>query len=386
MTEERPKKKKVVYLLGAGASDAEIRYLDPRCKGILMQDVVGDIPSKLDESTEDFKRIKAILVDDEKIIDIEQIITLYEHDVDKKHHVAANKLRELFRKIVTSRIVQVLSVQPKDDGYVFHSSLLAALFDMHTIDDFDEELCAVLTTNYDDLVERALQNVYGGFDYTFELVNKTGEYNTGKGKPLLKLHGSFNWIGEYPIELDKPANSAVEDFSGNYIIWAPPGLIKQKSNYPFSAIWSKARELLDCDILRIVGCSLSRNDWLLIELIHDAQKLRKASHLKIQLLDYPGPAYYVWKNFPYLDVEYILFKDYFSSYCHDIESIEIPDRTFASYSDEDIEALGQQIGGNTNMFQLWLAAIGYEIKNTMKLNLGTERNIFKRFCEKEEAK
>ncbi len=381
-----PEKKKVVYLLGAGASHAEIRYLDPGCRGILMKDVVEDIPSKLPEENEDFRRIKNILGYENRTIDIEQIITLYEHDVDKKHHIAATRLRELFRNELTSRIVQVICGQSNDAGCIFHSGLLAALIDMHEIKPWDEELCGIITTNYDDLIERALQNVNGGFDYTFELVNKTAEYCTGTGKPLIKLHGSFNWIGEYPIELDKPANSGYAGLNSDYIIWAPPGAVKNKTDYPFSAVWNRARELLNCDILRIIGCSLSRNDWLLIALIHDAQKLRKSSQLKVQLLDYPKHAYEIYVNFPYLDIDYVLFKDYFASYCSDFYSIDIKDKDFISYSEEEIAYLDTKVRQITNIFNIWLAAMGNEIKNSKKLDLTTDKNIFKRFYEKEESK
>lgn len=381
-----PEETRVVYLLGAGASHAEVRYLDPGCRGILMNDVVEEIPDKLGEENEDFKRIKNILSYANRTIDIEQIITLYEHDVNKKHHQAANKLRELFRKELTARIVQVLCAQPSDDGCIFHSGLLAALLDMYKIKNLDEEICAIMTTNYDDLAERALQNIFGGFDYTFEIVNNTEEYRTGCGLPLIKLHGSFNWIGEYPIELEKPANTGYNGLNSDFIIWAPPGAIKNKNDYPFSSIWNKARELLNCDILRVIGCSLSRNDWLLITLIHDAQKLRKDSHLRVQLIDYPKHAYEIYVNFPYLDIEYILFEDYFASYCHDFYSIDVKGKGFIGYTEKDVDNLDKDVKQITNIFNLWLAAMGYELKNSKKLDLSTDKNVFKRFYEKEESK
>ena len=382
-----PNKKKVVYLLGAGASHAEIKYLDPGCRGILMDSVVDAIPGQLPEDNDDLKQIKNILVLENRNIDIEQLITLYEHDVDKKHHEASDKLRQIFRKELNSRILQVLCEQPNGDDCIFHSGLLASLFDMYNIKDFDEELCAIITTNYDDLAERALQNVYKGFNYKFELVNTAGEFSLGIGLPLLKLHGSFNWIGEYPIRLDKPNSSSYHGNDNDDIIWAPPGAIKNTNQYPFSLIWSQAREILNCDILRVVGCSLSRNDWLLISLIHDAQTLRRGSNLKIQLVDFPRQAYFVWKNYPYLDVKYTLFDDYFASYCNDFCSVEILDREFESYTEESIGKFNENVEKNmSNIFNIWLAAKGYELKNTRKLNLTTEKNIFKRFYEKEASK
>lgn len=377
--------KNVVYLLGAGASHAELRYLAPLCTGILMNDIVYDIPPQLSEANEDLIRIKNIIDSPKQTIDIEQIITLYEHDVDKRHHRAANELRMLFRKELTSRIITVLEGQPKFNGCDFHSGLLTPLFDMHNIPNINERLSAVITTNYDDLIERALQNVCGGFNYSFELINNSETFDIEQPIPLLKLHGSFSWTGKYPIVLEKPVtgdNGGVDD---DFIIWAPPGTNKSKADYPFSSIWNTAREILNCDILRIIGCSLSRNDWLLITLIHDAQVLREGSRLKIQLLDYPEHAFNLYKNLPYLDIEYIPFDKSFIEFCDNLYSITIPQNRFSEYSSEDIKQLDSEFS-DKNMFHLWLEERGYYLKNRERLDLATKKHFFEKFYLKEESK
>ena len=48
---------------------------------------------------------------------------------------------------------------------------------------------------------------------------------------------------------------------------------EERTEYPFNILWGKAQELLDCDILRIIGCSLNRNDWHLVSLLYITQKL-----------------------------------------------------------------------------------------------------------------
>ncbi|MGI2335733.1 MAG: SIR2 family protein [Dehalogenimonas sp.] len=384
---------KVAYLFGAGASHAEIKYLNRACRGILMDDFVGDIPSQLDDDKPDFKQIINILALDNqrKKIDIEQIITLYEHDVAKKHHKVSHELRRLFRKEITTRINQVVCPEKNGANCSFHTSLLSVLFDMHKLDELDETICAVLTTNYDDLIERALQNVYGGFDYRFEIVNKsaTPRFTINSAMPLLKLHGSFNWVGEYPIELKEPSTTQEDHNLDDPIIWAPPGTNKNKSDYPFSSLWNTAREILKCDVLRIIGCSLNRNDWQLITLIHDAQKMRNVSNLKIELLDYPKQAYHLYISLPFLNIDYIPFEDYFSSYCADLLSIDsLCHRTWVDYSDLERDKLFQTIQPTSvsNIFQEWLTAKGLYLRNTKKIPLNTEKNLFKQYLENEDSR
>jgi hypothetical protein len=56
------------------------------------------------------------------------------------------------------------------------------------------------------------------------------------------------------------------------MLWIPPSIEKVKDRYPFNLLWGKAFELLlNCDVLRIVGCNLSQNDWGLISLLFNTQ-------------------------------------------------------------------------------------------------------------------
>ena len=58
---------------------------------------------------------------------------------------------------------------------------------------------------------------------------------------------------------------------------------KVKDRYPFNLLWGKAFELLNCDVLRIVGCNLSQNDWGLISLLFNTQ-LERGGIYEIELI------------------------------------------------------------------------------------------------------
>jgi len=87
--------------------------------------------------------------------------------------------------------------------------------------------------------------------------------------PLLKLHGSFDWF--FDVNMDK----ILVRKSGNIntMQWIPPRLNKEYLNYPYNIIHGKAYELLvQCDILRVIGCGLNQNDIGLISLLFKTQK------------------------------------------------------------------------------------------------------------------
>ena len=66
-------------------------------------------------------------------------------------------------------------------------------------------------------------------------------------------------------------------------LWIPPGVDKRTEYYPFNLLWGKAKEfLMNCDILRIVGCSLNRNDWALIPILYIIQKFNDNRKLKLR--------------------------------------------------------------------------------------------------------
>ena len=100
--------------------------------------------------------------------------------------------------------------------------------------------------------------------YLFGAGAAQGEVNQTGGRQSILMYdfvaGIINTISEYTPEQKLPLADVT-----NYLTEELADLI-----------WDKARELLDCDVLRIIGSSLSMNDWELVSLVHTTQKLRKS--------------------------------------------------------------------------------------------------------------
>ena len=65
----------------------------------------------------------------------------------------------------------------------------------------------------------------------------------------------------------------MNSISSSNTLWIPPGVDKKRENYPFNYLWGQAVEnLLECDVLRVIGCSLSRNDWGMIPILYTIQR------------------------------------------------------------------------------------------------------------------
>ncbi len=280
-------KKKVVYLLGAGASHAVIKHLDPTNDGILMADIAEDVllacKNEEDVSLRDLSNITWL--DERKIhrnVDIEEIITLYESSGTFKDKERTNKLRNYFRKSINNRIKNGLRNEKQSPN------LITALLDMYSLPDFNEELCAILTLNYDNFIEKAMFENYASLNIPFEVIPENGEITNNTGIPALcKLHGSFNWENTNPVRINENLINMNDD--RDHILWVPPGVIKRNDYYPFNAIWGKARSCLKCDILRIIGCSLNTNDFSVLSLLHTTTRLRQNDpppKYEIQFIDY----------------------------------------------------------------------------------------------------
>jgi hypothetical protein len=369
-------KKKVVYLIGTGASHAEIKYRDLANPGLLMPDVAKAVFSELidqNESDLSIKELLNILDSGEPSpynIDIESVITLYESTGTAIDKIRANKLKKYFRKIITDRISKIDSLEG-------HPKLLTALVDMHTIPDFDEELQAIITINYDDFIEKALINVYGGINFPFE-IDKSYELNINPTfPPLCKLHGSFCWDNTNPVKTHIMQPEDNED----RCLWVPPGVVKRNDYYPFNAIWGTARKSLKCDILRIIGCSLSKNDWGLITLLHTTNRLRNdiSEKYEIEYIDYPDSCDRVLNDFPFFEkLKTITDLTEFELYMKK----EHGDKYNTMKGEKEKERMNNWLNDNkkgVNIFAEWLTAKAYYRKLERKLPISTDKGYFQSF-------
>lgn len=272
--------KNVVYLWGAGATQAEVSYLGARPVNVLMRD-----NDQLGEgiSTRILGRIgkaKCIPIDEDRGVDIEKLISLLTASgID--HYVS---LAEEMRRRYFDEIRKSLS----EAQVIGNPQLAIGLFQMHADLHFQREtetLSGFLTTNHDGLLQVASQAVFGGLNLGFPFASKCFS-SSELAPPILQLHGSFTWKFAVPIEVEqlKKTSKYAPD-----TIWIPPTILKESKNFPFNKMMGLAYELLSkkCDVLRVIGCSLTQNDWNILSLIFNAQRHRefvKGTAFRVELI------------------------------------------------------------------------------------------------------
>jgi len=227
--------------------------------------------------------------------DLEHIITFLDESPSAVSRRFADDLRRLFYDVLSRRLSAVES-EIADSRF----GLYSMLFDMYNTLDFPEQLSGVLTLNYDDYIEAAISSIYSiaepvDFGITFH------QRWTTRRITLLKLHGSFTWKDSWPIERMADGDSA-------HPLWIPPGIQKAKDRYPFNVLWERAREMLQCDLLRVVGCRLGPNDWDLLSLLFTTRHASDLDALPyvVEVIDSPGRAEELKRRYPFLDVRSIL--------------------------------------------------------------------------------
>lgn len=367
-------KRRVVYLFGAGASHAVIKYFNPANEGILMEDIAELVLTELEKVEDDSLRGLCNIpnyVDKKQYrnANIENIITLYESSGTAEDKERANILRNLFRLAVNGRIQKASGI---GNG---SPDMITALIDMHLLSSYNENVSAILTINYDNFIEKALIMNYGSINIPFEAIHN--QYNIDLDvPPLCKLHGSFNWENTNPVRINDDLINEKED--EDRILWVPPGVIKKSDHYPFNAIWGMARYCLNCDILRIVGCSLNTNDWGVISLLHTTNRLRQdySPKYEIQFIDYPDSYDTVRDQFPYLTMRSITELPEFLEYVQSEFSLDYSGET----GDNTIEKIENWLNNTrVNIFELWLKSIAYDLVVNKGINIATERDFLRRF-------
>ena len=255
---------KIAYLIGAGATHAEIMNIEEnpnetfiRKNGLKISDVSNRVMKRAQINSK-FKKYVEEVTYRTGTVDIELLISLFESnqipDVDYK----VNYLK----KLVEKDIRKILSPEQKKKFY-----LHKALFELHELIKNKEFLTGVISLNYDDILDIAYKRI--------RKCKPNYGLNSNKGKdiPLLKLHGSFNW-------------TKISIFGKRKTIpIIPLGLNKNYLIPPYNFIWGKALEVLvQCDKLRLIGCSLSQNDIGLIDLLFKAH-LERSSHFIMEIID-----------------------------------------------------------------------------------------------------
>ena len=280
---------RVVYLIGAGATHGAAAAAGSAL-GTLTRDLCPAIAVRVRELYEakygDDRVLGSLVnsaVDDDT--DYEHIITFLDQSVSSKHRGFAEDLRLAYEEVLRARLGAVnteLGAPP--------TALYSALIDLYQLDGFRETLSGILSLNYDDYLERAIEEELG-LAANFGVRVEDGQ-ESADSILLLKLHGSFGWKDSWPIRR----------LSGNSArLWIPPGIRKAKEIYPFNLLWGLARQVLDCDILRIIGCNLGPNDWDLISLLFTTRFGHDTGlPYTIEVVNSPQHAIDLQKAFPYL--------------------------------------------------------------------------------------
>jgi hypothetical protein len=323
-----------VYLLGAGATQAEVDYLGIQGINLLMLTNKHNGEGIAKSVLKGFQRRRKRVMGDAEV-DIEKLISLLAASGVTMLSNWAEEMRCLyFREILKGLQACRVNRNPK---------LARALFEMHKNVDFKERvenLSGIITTNHDGLLQIASQEVFGGINIGFPFLSEAYKSVDLNAAPLLlQLHGSFTWQFGVPIKVSvlRRASRYSKDMS-----WIPPTILKESKIYPFNKLTAMAYELLTkrCDVLRIVGSSLTQNDWNVLSLIFNAQRHRehrRQATFRIELIIPHKTGEDVAANCAYL-------KNLFPIG-------HLTDGEFDDYKDKDQEELTPEM---KNIFAYWL--------------------------------
>ena len=304
--------------------------------------------------------------------DLEHLITFLDESPSAAHRGFADQLRRCFSSVLATTLQNV-----EDELAADRFGLYAMLLDMYNVSGFPESLEGILTINYDDYIEAAISHLTGGAQDAVDYgIDFPSERSGAKSIELLKLHGSFSWRDTWPVHPFGPLEDDIP-------LWIPPGIQKAKERYPFNLFWGRAREMLRCDVLRIIGCRLSPNDWDLIALLFTTRHAEGdgKSPYTVEIIDSPSRAQELKQRYPYLNVTSIV----------EIQEPEIGEqlvgellggapRPLDSLSDDERDALYEKRNGN--WFRMWLQQMAEQLMQDLRItSLETQSGVFLRLWE-----
>ena len=256
---------RVVYLIGAGSTQAEIDHRGGEKINLLMQDNpalgMAGLATRIIARAKKYKRLNTT-ASEGSTTDVEKLISLLDNIGLAGHRVAAEELRQLYRNEILKGLRSTRVLQRPE--------LAIHLLRMHqskTFQENKEQLVGIINLNHDWLFEVASQKVHGGINLGFSFKGSDFGFQRG-APPIVKPHGSFNWRNTRPIKV-----SSIETKRSSDMLWIPPTILKESRDYPYNMLTGMAHEILatNCDVLRIVGCRLSQNDWNIVSLLFNAQ-------------------------------------------------------------------------------------------------------------------
>ena len=360
-------RKRVAYLIGAGASHGCVKRASSQ-HGIQMRDLALQISEKLREvilnefpNSNTLKDLANSVINENT--DFEQVITFLDDSPSRVHREFADKIKSVFQEVLTERLNEIREELGEDP-----IDLYAALFDMYEVSECPEVLMGIMTLNYDEYIERASEKVFGesvDFGFKMEGIQK----DSGKHQ-LLKLHGSLGWEDTWPT---------VTGYE--HPLWIPPGIQKSKQAYPFNVLWGLAREMLTCDILRIIGCRLGSNDWDLISLLFTTRHVNdKRLSYEIEIIDSPANAARLQREFPYLAVKSILEIGGIGKQIIGEFKNSAPTE-WDELTEEEQNILINETSVNHNWFAIWLEQMA-EMLTADLVSVSTKSSLFERLLQR----
>lgn len=182
---------------------------------------------------------------------IELFISLIEKNVINSEKIIIS-LKESLQEDILSRLTT-----SRLKRFYLHK----ALFELHQ--NTSERLLGIVSLNYDHVLGDAHKALHGEPNY---YLTSTDPQNK---PPLLQLHGGFHI---------KYRNQKLPIIT--------PGINKNYLQLPYNFVWGRALEILiECDVLRVIGCSLSQNDVGLVDLLFKAHQAKRGP-FEIELIDF----------------------------------------------------------------------------------------------------
>jgi hypothetical protein len=262
----RNKQERIVYLLGAGATTAEMALQKDLSNSAREREKYGlsvsDVSRRvIKKAIRDRKYVKGIEMVSSTTgsLNIELLISLLENaNTIINSNYMTTRLRELVKQDISGLLT---------DNLLKTFYLHKALLELHKRTENKESLLGIISLNYDSVIDEAYKEIFQ------REPNCCFSAKECKDIPLLKLHGSFDWK-------DVKVCGRKRDVE---II--PLGINKNYLQIPYNFIWGRALEILsDCTILRVIGCSLSQNDTALIDLLFKAH-LEKGQSFEFQIIN-----------------------------------------------------------------------------------------------------
>ena len=221
-----PPPTRIVYLWGAGATQAEITYSSTTPLNLLMGDNDSLGPGVASRILEALPAKESNPFRVTGGPDIEKLISLLgASNIRSLEKLADNIRQQYFSEIQKSLIATgVIKTQELADG------LLA----LHSHAEFRkvEHLSGIISTNHDGLLQSAAQSSYGSLNLGVPFQSDDLKIDTSEdAPPILYLHGSFTWKPGIPISVARLTRQTQYERDG---LWIPPSILKDSKSYPYN--------------------------------------------------------------------------------------------------------------------------------------------------------